>query len=173
MTRPQYTPSHRMLNEAIIGAAHQCPSSAPQWIAHAMLDAYGEQHATTIADSLPRMIRAEHTTRLKGAAIRACADPVGYPGAVTVTDHFGDEYHRVRFYEGVDLASHPYVPPDMAMPGGDASMLDHAVPNRGWRIVRNVGIAAIFAALAWGVWTMAWAQHDGALAQAEQGAAEW
>jgi hypothetical protein len=142
MTRPQYTPSHRMLNEAIIGAAHQCPSSAPVWIAEAMLDAYGEQHATAIADSLPRMIRAEHTARLRGAAIRACADPVDYPGAVTVTDH-------------VDLQA-------------EADSL-----HRLARVARNVGIAAIFAALAWGFWTVAWAQHDGARAQAERGAAEW
>jgi hypothetical protein len=135
MTRP----INRMVHDAIIGAAQEAPSSAPQWIAHAMLDAYGEQHATAIADSLPRLIRAEHTARLKGAAIRACADPVDYPGAVTVTDH-------------VDLQA-------------EADGLA--------RIVRNVGIAAIFAALAWGVWTVAWAQHDGARAQAEQGASEW
>ena len=142
MTRPQYTPINRMVNDAIIGAAQEAPSSAPQWIAHAMLDAYGEQHATTIADSLPRLIRAEHTARVRGAAIRACADPVEYPGAVTVTDH-------------VDMQA-------------EADSL-----HRVWRIVRHIGIAAIFAALAWGVWTVAWAQHNGALAQAERGAAEW
>jgi hypothetical protein len=136
------TPINRMLHDAIIGAAQEVPSSAPQWIAHAMLDAYGEHHAVTIADSLPRMIRAEHAARIKGAAIRACADPVEYPGAVTVTDH-------------VDLQA-------------EADNL-----HQGWRIVRNVGIAAIFAALAWGVWTVAWAQHDGARAQIERGAVEW
>jgi hypothetical protein len=139
MTRPQYLPINRMLHEAIIGAAQQAPSIAPQLIAEAMLDAYGEQHAVTIADSLAGKIRAAHYARIKSAAIRACADPVDYPGAVTVTDH-------------VDMQA-------------EADGLA--------RIVRNVGIAAIFAALAWGVWTVAWAQHDGARAQAEQGAVEW
>jgi hypothetical protein len=111
MTRPQYLPINRMLHDAIIGAAQQAPSSAPQWIAEAMLDAYGEQHAVTIADSLPRMIRAEHTARLKGAAIRACADPVDYPGAVTVTDHVdlqseADDLHRLaRIARNVGIAA--------------------------------------------------------------------
>lgn len=142
MTRPQYTPVNRMVHDAIIGAAQEAPSSAPQWIAHALLDAYGEQHATTIADSLPRLIRAEHAARLKGAAIRACADPVEYPGAVTVTDH-------------VDL---------------QASADDL---HRGWRIVRNVGIAAAVALLAWGFWTAGNMALDAVQRQIERGAVEW
>jgi hypothetical protein len=135
-------PINRMVHDAIIGAAQEAPSSAPQWIAHAMLDAYGEQHATAIADSLPRLIRAEHTARLKGAAIRACADPVDYPGAVTVTDH-------------VDLQA-------------EADDL-----HRGWRIVRNVGIAACVALLAWGVWTAGNMTLDAVQRQIEAGATEW
>jgi hypothetical protein len=90
MTRPQYLPINRMVHDAIVGAAQEAPSSAPKWIAHALLDAYGEQHATAIADSLPRLIRVEQAARVRGAAIRACADPVDYPGAVTVTDSHVD-----------------------------------------------------------------------------------
>lgn len=146
MTRPQYNPINRMVHDAIIGAAQEAPSSAPQCIAHAMLDAYGEQHATAIADSLPRMIRAEHAARVRGAAIRACADP---------------------------LPHHGYVPPDMPMPGGDALMLDDSAPHRGWRIVRNIGIAACVALLAWGFWTAGNMALDAVARQIEAGAAEW
>jgi hypothetical protein len=142
MTRPQYTPINRMLHDAIIGAAQEAPSSAPQWIAHAMLDAYGEQHATTIADSLAGKIRATHYARIKSAAIRACADPVDYPGAVTVTDH-------------VDLQA-------------EADDI-----HRGWRIVRNVGIAAALALLAWGFWTAGNVALDAVQRQIEAGASEW
>lgn len=140
MTRPQYTPINRMVHDAIIGAAQEAPSSAPKWIAHAMLDTYGEQHATTIADSLPRLIRAEHAARLRGAAIRACADPVECPGAVTVTDSH------------VDLQS-------------EADGLA--------RIVRNVGIAACVAMLAWGAWTAGNLTLDAVQRQIEAGAVEW
>jgi hypothetical protein len=142
MTRPQYTPINRMVHDAIIGAAQEAPSSAPVWIANAMLDAYGEQHATAIADSLPLLICAEHTARLKGAAIRACKDPVDYPGAATVTDH-------------MDLSD---------WSDGLAA---------GARLVRNVGIAACVALLAWGFWTAGDMTLDAVQRQIERGASEW
>jgi hypothetical protein len=156
MTRP----INRMVHDAIVGAAQEAPSSAPKWIAHAMLDAYGEQHAVAIADSLAGKIRAEHAARIKGAAIRACQDAqavyVVKPGERTVPAHFGDDYPGA-----VTVTDHA----DLQAEADDL--------HRGWRIVRNIGIAACVALLAWGFWTAGNMTLDAVQRQIEAGAVEW
>jgi hypothetical protein len=53
----------QMLTEAMLGAAQAAPSTSPLMIASAMLDAYGDDSAVAIADTLPRLILRERASR--------------------------------------------------------------------------------------------------------------
>jgi hypothetical protein len=57
------TVHQKMLTEAMIGAAQAAPSTSPLMIASAMLDAYGDDSAVAIADTLPRLIMREQASR--------------------------------------------------------------------------------------------------------------
>jgi hypothetical protein len=53
----------QMLTEAMLGAAQAAPSTSPLMIASAMMDAYGDDSAVAIADTLPRLIMREQASR--------------------------------------------------------------------------------------------------------------
>jgi hypothetical protein len=59
-----------MLQEAILTAADRHGAMAPDWMAGALLDAYGPQGAEALADKLPGLIRKEQDARVRRTVLR-------------------------------------------------------------------------------------------------------